>query len=139
MSEFTADLPSDWQIHCPPQVEGGQAAAQELLDGTPELTALFAYNDLVAVGALRACEEAGLNVPRDLAIIGCDDIPLAALVSPALTTIHIPTYNLGQHTMNLLLQMVEQGQDIRQSIVVSPHLVIRDSSGPAISQQRSAS
>jgi LacI family transcriptional regulator len=137
IAEYTSDLPSDWHIHCAPQVEGGQAAAQALLNSTPELTALFAYNDLVAVGALRACEEGNLKVPKDLAIIGCDDIPLAALVSPALTTIHIPTYNLGQQTMNLLLNLVEQDQDVSKSIVVSPHLVIRDSSGPAISQQRS--
>jgi len=137
MSEYTPDLPPSWQLNCPPQVEGGQAAAQDLLNSTPELTALFGYNDLVAVGALRACKELGLDVPEDLAIIGCDDISLAALVSPALTTIHIPTYNLGQQTMTLLLQMVDQVQEIPQSIVVSPHLVIRDSSGPAISQQRS--
>jgi LacI family transcriptional regulator len=139
MAEHMPDLPDHWQINCPPQVKGGQTAAQELLDRAPELTALFAYNDLVAVGALRACAEQDLRVPGNVAIVGCDDIPLAALVSPALTTIHIPTYNLGQQTMGLLLQRIDSADEISQSIVVSPHLVIRDSSGPAISSDRPSS
>jgi LacI family transcriptional regulator len=128
-----------WQVHCPPQVEGGQTAAKQLLRRAPELTALLAYNDLVAVGALRACTELGLNIPGECAIVGCDDVPLAALVSPALTTIHIPTYNLGQQAMSLLLDTIqvdtESGRvetDAGRPIVVAPHLVIRDSAGVAV-------
>ena len=73
--------PKRWQIHCPPQVDGGRAAARELLDRAPELTVLVAYNDLVAVGALQACAEMGRNIPHDTAVCGYDDIPLAALVT----------------------------------------------------------
>jgi LacI family transcriptional regulator len=120
-----------WQMHCPPQASGGQAAAGRLLRRAPELTSLIAYNDLVAVGALRACVELGLDVPGDLAIVGCDDIPLAALVSPALTTIHIPKYDLGQQAMGLLLSMMREGDVPPGSIVLLPQLVIRDSAtGP---------
>ncbi|MBN1641849.1 MAG: LacI family DNA-binding transcriptional regulator [Anaerolineae bacterium] len=121
-----------WQEHCAPQVEGGRSAAQVLLQRAPELTALLAYNDLVAVGALRACRDMGWQVPDRLAIIGCDDVPLAALVSPALTTIHVPTYNLGQRALGLLLEMMGDEDGRPEPIVVSPHLVIRDSSGHAI-------
>jgi LacI family transcriptional regulator len=93
---------------------------------------LLAYNDLVAVGALRACAELGRRVPADCAIVGCDDVLLAALVSPALTTIHIPTYNLGQQAMGLLLDLIGQESTQHTPIVISPHLVIRDSSGHSI-------
>ena len=128
-------LPASWQIYCPPQLQGGQIAAHQLLQQAPELTALVAYNDLVAIGALHACAERGLDVPKDCAIIGCDDVLLAALVSPALTTIHIPTYDLGRQAMGLLLDMIESGEPSpagrpRESyipIIVSPHLVLRDS------------
>jgi len=118
---------AEWQIHCPPQVEGGRRAAVELLRRSPELTALLAYNDLVAAGALRACADRGIHVPRDCAIIGCDDVLLAALISPALTTVHIPTYDLGQQAMSLLLEMMEKDKCPPAPIVLLPHLVIRDS------------
>jgi LacI family transcriptional regulator len=83
MRPYADTVPARWQAHCPPQVEGGRVFALDLLRRAPELTALLAYNDLVAVGALRACAELGRRVPQDCAIVGCDDVPLAALVSPA--------------------------------------------------------
>jgi LacI family transcriptional regulator len=123
--------PSEWKTHCPPQVDGGQSAARTLLQRAPELTAVVAYNDLVAVGALWACAELGLSVPEDCAILGCDDVLLAALVSPPLTTIHIPTYDLGQRAMGLLLRMMDPQASERDTqptpILISPTLVIRDS------------
>jgi len=133
-----------WRTHCSPQVEGGQAAARELFRRAPELEALLAYNDLVAVGALRACTELGRRVPDDCAIVGCDDVPLAALVSPALTTIHVPTYNLGQQAMSLLLDMMSRDPTtdrapLLEPIVVCPHLVIRDSVGHPARQSHSPS
>ena len=132
MRARVSQVPAHWQEPCAPQVEGGRAAALELLQRAPDLTALLAYNDLVAVGAMRACVEVGRRVPEDCAIVGCDDVPLAALVSPALTTIHIPTYNLGQCTMSLLFDMMGQDADCPEPIIISPHLVIRDSSGQPI-------
>jgi LacI family transcriptional regulator len=122
----------DWQEHCAPQVEGGRTAALALLTRAPKVTALLAYNDLVAVGALRACAELDRRVPEDCAIVGCDDVLLAALVSPALTTVHIPTYNLGQQALGLLLDLINEKEPPAKPIIVSPHLVIRDSSGHTI-------
>ena len=131
MRDANLDPPSKWQIPCPPQVDGGQAAARELLKRAPELTVLVAYNDLVAVGALRACAELELRVPTDCAILGCDDVLLAALVSPPLTTIHIPTYELGQRATGLLLEMMEpkaaRANAQPEPITVSPSLVVRGS------------
>jgi LacI family transcriptional regulator len=141
MQAYGIRPPQDlWQIHCAPQLEGGEIAARQLLQRAPELTALVGYNDLVAIGALHACAEKGLRVPEDCAVVGCDDVLLAGLVSPALTTIHIPTYALGKQAMDLLLEMIE-GDPGRGGeptggkgsghpparLIVSPHLVLRDS------------
>ena len=132
MNTAVDEVPAHWRAHCAPQVEGGRTATLELLRGAPELTALLAYNDLVAVGAMRACIDLERRVPQDCAIVGCDDVPLAALVSPALTTVHIPTYNLGQRSMALLFDMMSKEANHTQPISISPHLVIRDSSGQPI-------
>jgi LacI family transcriptional regulator len=112
---------------CPPTVEGGQVAAREMLKAHPELTALFCFNDLVAVGALQACAETGVSVPRELAVVGCDDIPLAALVTPPLTTCRAPRYELGAEAVRLLLNRIRGSAKGSLDVVLQPRLVIRNS------------
>jgi LacI family transcriptional regulator len=116
-----------WVRHCAPTVEGGRQGALELLNDFPELTALFCCNDLVAVGALHACGELGMAVPGDVAIVGYDGIPLAELVTPALTTCRVPRYELGSEAVRLLLDQVEGREDEFPEIVLQPELVIRAS------------
>jgi LacI family transcriptional regulator len=84
---------------------------------------LICYNDLVAVGALQACAELGLRVPDDVAIVGFDDAPLAALVTPALTTLRIPKYEIGADAARMLFERI-QGQRNQAEIVHKPELVI---------------
>jgi LacI family transcriptional regulator len=124
-----ADVNCDvsWVRHCPPMVAGGQEVAHELLITQPEISALFCYNDLVAVGALQACSELGRRVPDDVAVVGYDDIPLAALVTPALTTCRVPRYELGSQTVALLLDQINDCSDDCQEIVLAPELVVRAS------------
>jgi LacI family transcriptional regulator len=124
-----AGLPynSAWVRHCSPMVEGGQETAHELLTDHPGLTALFCYNDLVAVGALQACADLGRRVPDDLAIVGFDDIPLAALVTPPLTTCHVPRYELGAQAMRLLLDRIAGCPDVCVEIILQPELIVRAS------------
>jgi LacI family transcriptional regulator len=112
---------------CASNVEGGRVAACEFLAHLPELTALLCYNDLVAIGALQACAELGLSVPSDLAIVGFDDIALAAWVSPPLTTCGSPRFELGVEATQLLLDRIEGGTGQSQEIVVQPELVVRSS------------
>ena len=119
-----------WVQHCAPTVEGGSDAAITLLTAHPELDALLCYNDLVAVGALQAAASLGRVVPDDFAITGFDDIPLAALVSPPLTTCHVPVQDLGGEAMRLLLKQIAGcNQSCEEVMLVEPALVIRVSSG----------
>ncbi|CAA9297951.1 MAG: hypothetical protein AVDCRST_MAG77-5373 [uncultured Chloroflexi bacterium] len=83
--------------------EGGAAAMQRLLALPNPPTAVFAGNDLMAIGALAAARRAGLRVPEDLAVVGYDDIPEAAVTTPALTTVAVPKYEMGRAAADVLL------------------------------------
>ncbi|MBA3822716.1 MAG: LacI family DNA-binding transcriptional regulator [Ktedonobacterales bacterium] len=111
---------------CAPDAEGGYQAARALLAGTTPVPALLCYNDLVAVGALQACREAGLRVPDDVAIIGCDDIALARLITPALTTLRVDKSAIGAAAFGLLLARIE-GDGTDAEVVFTPELVLRAS------------
>lgn len=86
----------------PPTITGGAAAAAQLLGEHPEVTALFAFNDLMAVGAIRALRERGRDVPGDCAVVGYDDLTLAADLDPPLTTVHTDKYELGRTLVEAL-------------------------------------
>ena len=116
-----------WSRPCSYEVEGGRETTRLLVKEHPELTAIFCYNDLVAVGALQACAELGLRVPEDIALVGFDDIPMAALVTPPLTTVRVPRYDMGDHAMRLLLKRVEGLSKAHEQIVLHPELVVRAS------------
>ncbi len=118
---------SRWIKHCAPTVTGGRASARTLLGDTPELTALFCFNDLVAIGALQTCVELGLTVPDNVAIVGFDDIPLAALVTPSLTTCRVSRYELGTRAMELLLERINGDAEEDKEIVLPTELVVRNS------------
>ncbi|MGC9522363.1 MAG: LacI family DNA-binding transcriptional regulator [Anaerolineae bacterium] len=129
-----AGLPtqSSWIRPCAPVAEAGREVARELLSRQPELTALLCYNDLVAVGALRACVDLGRQVPDDLAVVGFDDILLAALVTPPLTTCRIPRKELGVQAVKQLFAQIRsvdvEGVPVEsQEIILQPELVIRAS------------
>jgi LacI family transcriptional regulator len=93
----------------------------------PDLTALFCFNDLVAVGALQACAQAGRDVPGDVAVVGHDDIPLAALVTPQLTTCRVPRYDLGAAAVVALLRQIDGQSAGSEEKVLQPQLIVRAS------------
>ena len=118
----------------PATTAGGRAAMRALLALRSEQrpTAVFCGNDLLAVGALKECSINGVRVPDDVSIVGCDDIELARLVTPELTTIAVPARELGARAARLLLAAIE-GKATRASLGARPlavSLVARGSSGP---------
>ena len=116
-------IPGDFHI------ESGYAATLRLLNLPDPPTAIFAFNDLMAVGAMHAASQAGVEVPRDLSIVGFDDIELASYVTPALTTVKQPTMEMGKKAVQLLIERIED-KDIPTRCHISPtELIIRDSSG----------
>ncbi len=114
----------------PPDVDGGARAAHALLAHDPEIDGLLCFNDLVAAGALQAATELGLSVPRDLSVIGYDDILFARMFTPALSTIRAPTYDLGRHAATMLLDRM-RGEGRGVDIVLQPELIVRGSTVPA--------
>ncbi len=117
----------EWEQDCPSNVQGGLEAACAFLPAHPELTALICFNDLVAVGVLQACTRLGRRVPEDLAIVGFDDIPIAALVTPPLTTCHSTQFEIGTQAISLLFKCMEGCTNGREEIVLEPELVVRAS------------
>jgi len=108
----------------------GAAGAQRLLPARP--TALFVASDTMAIGALKALRQANLQVPRDIALVGFDDVPIAAAVEPALTTVRQPIERLGSMSADLLLNLIENGAEAPASvhrIVLPAELVVRQSCG----------
>jgi LacI family transcriptional regulator len=120
------NLRPELRMACMPTWEGGYNATHTLIETYPDIDSLICYNDLVAVGALQACVDLGKRVPEDIAIVGFDDILLARTTRPALTTLRVPTYEVGGKLMRLLLERV-QGRPEPKEIVIKPELIIRAS------------
>ncbi len=120
-------LANDRYVSCPPTIAGGVEAASAALSATPALDALVCYNDLVAVGALQACASRGYRVPEDVAVVGCDDIPLAALVTPSLTTFGLSKRDLGATAARTLLARLQNHDTRAEEGVLEPSLIVRAS------------
>jgi LacI family transcriptional regulator len=110
----------------PPYREDGRLAAIGLLTDRPDVDALYCYNDLIAIGAIQACAELGLRVPEDIAVVGYDDILLAGLITPALTTLRVSKYDVGAAAAQMLFDRISKHTD-QDEIVITPELVIRAS------------
>jgi DNA-binding LacI/PurR family transcriptional regulator len=108
--------------------EGGMKAAEELLRNDSQITALFALNDKMALGAIKKLNELGLRVPQDIAVVGFDDIPQASYSIPSLTTVHQPLYEIGKLACERLVELVH-GNVSRVQEVIPIYLVVRESCG----------
>lgn len=112
-------------------IQSGEQAMRTLLSRTPRPTAVFAANDEMAIGAVRAVKAAGLGVPEDISIIGFDDQRIAALYDPPLTTVHIPTAEIGYRAM-LMLERVLGDSLIDRDIVLPTRIEVRATTAPPV-------
>jgi LacI family transcriptional regulator len=110
------------------------AAAQQLLErgivAAGGVTAIFAFNDQMATGAIGALQRAGCRVPEDISVVGFDDIPQSAAIFPALTTIAQPIGEMGTIGVRLLLDRIARRDAPYQRVRLAPRLVVRESTGP---------
>jgi LacI family transcriptional regulator len=110
--------------------ELGYPVVQQLLATKQPFTALVAFNDISAIGAIRALQDLSLSVPRDVSVIGFDDIKGAAFAMPRLTTIRQPLAEIGRIATQSLLNRIHGTATPRDEIVVEPKLIVRESTGP---------
>jgi len=114
-----------------PSPQLGYPFAKQLLARNKPFTALFAYNDISAIGAIRAFQESGFRVPEDISVMGFDDISGAAFNTPSLTTVRQPLGRMGQVAAQTLLERIEGKQDYPSEIAIEPELVVRESTARA--------
>jgi LacI family transcriptional regulator len=113
------------------QFEDGYIAAKQLLQQGPRPTAIFALNDVLAIGVLKAAAELGLQVPQALSLVGFDDITLASYVVPALTTVAQPIYDMGETAAQILLRQMNDSNPPIETIRFDTRLIVRESTAPA--------
>lgn len=131
------EVAPEWLVAGDLTQRGGAEAVGQLLRVEPGVTAVIAGNDLMAIGAINRIQQHGLQVGRDIALGGFDDIPLAAYTSPPLTTIHQPIYEIGRQVCAMLIALVNGLTPTPSHILLEPTLVIRESSGPPIAPHAS--
>lgn len=125
----------------PPPLRGDWSAksgfeAGRMLARISDLTAVFAANDAMAVGVLRALHEAGRQVPAEVSVVGFDDVPEAPYFNPPLTTVRQDFDEVGRRSLELLLRQVKTGVRTRDLSIVSPTLVVRESAAPVAGARR---
>ncbi|MGH7775736.1 MAG: LacI family DNA-binding transcriptional regulator [Candidatus Dormibacterales bacterium] len=108
--------------------ETGREAMDRLLSLARPPTAVFAVNDMAAIGAHGLAKERGLRIPEDVAIVGYNDVPLASRLSPPLTTLRVPVREFGRLSAAMLIEEIEGGREVRRRVVMEPQLVVRGSS-----------
>jgi DNA-binding LacI/PurR family transcriptional regulator len=117
--------------------ELGYPVVQALLAGGKKFTAIVAFNDMSAIGTVRALQDFGLRVPEDVSVIGFDDISAASFNNPRLTTIRQPLSNMGRIAAQSVLNRIHQSEQFRKEVSVEPELVVRESTARARTRKRS--
>jgi LacI family transcriptional regulator len=112
------------------EIPGGRRAARALLELADPPTAIFAFNDNLAIGAIQAARERGMRVPEDLSIVGFDDVEHATIVTPALTTVRQPLAEMGRTAVSLLMRLVERQRFETLRVELGTRLVVRESTAP---------
>nr|HQH73812.1 LacI family DNA-binding transcriptional regulator [bacterium] len=127
MRESGIDLAGCPYVMCKGTCASATEATRELLRGHPTTTALMCFSDLIAFGAYKAIQDQGRNIPADIGVVGFDDVDLATIVSPPLTTVHIPRYDMGKTAMRILLKAMAGEKIEPLGQFMETRLVVRES------------
>lgn len=111
----------------PSSVEGGKQMGLKMLQAAERPTAIFAGNDLVAIGIIQAARELGLSIPDDVSVVGYDNTILAAISNPPLTTVAQPFHDMGRQVMDLLIEEIKGEKKGKKRVVMLPELCVRES------------
>jgi LacI family transcriptional regulator len=115
------------EIECEPDEQGGHEATKLLFQRQPKVDGIFCFNDLVALGALGALNELGVSVPDQVAVIGFDDLRLASLTTPRLSTLHVDKLDLGRSMVRMLLERIRGDIQVEDECIIRPKLIVRES------------
>lgn len=121
----------DLVIECGATIEDGYQGALKLLNLVPRPTAIIAINDLLAMSTMRAAADLGLRVPKDLSVVGYDDIPMANYLVPRLTTVTKDAYSAGKTAFEMVMARMQNPDLPRQLTSMTAKLIVRESTGPA--------
>jgi LacI family transcriptional regulator len=132
LSDAAVPFRESYAVHGDLRRSGGEQAAHELLKAHPQLTAIVACNDAMALGAMQAVKALGLRVGSDIAVTGFDNIPTAEYADPPLTTVSQPIQEIGQHLVEMLIQIIHQRPLSEPHVLLSPKLIVRDSCGAKV-------
>ncbi len=130
LREYGLKLYSWWAVFADFTQKAGYEAAKKMLRGGSRPTAIFAANDVIALGVMEAAEELGFSIPQDLSLVGYDDISYAALPRIQLTTVAQPTYEMGKIAAEYLLAVCEGEAREKLRCMLSPRLVVRKTTAP---------
>lgn len=126
LAEFNLPVDESLIVQCDGGIAGGIQAVPELLKNPDLPTAIFCFNDLTAIGVINALRELGYQVPRDMSVVGFDDLALSAYYHPALTTIHQPSQEVGKKAVEMLVRLMNGDTSVTPQVMV-PKLVVRRS------------
>ena len=133
LPELTIQLQSKHGGEDPSTPDEGYMYGQKLLDRKEPFTALVAFNDMSAIGAIRAFQDKGLRVPQDVSVLGFDDIQAASFQNPRLTTVRQPMHRMGELAAITLLKRITNPEEVQKNLRLHAELIIRESTGPATS------
>jgi DNA-binding LacI/PurR family transcriptional regulator len=117
------------EINAGYSLQDSREAVMELLKKRPDVKAIFAKDDLKAIASIQGIKELGLKVPEDIAVVGYNDYDIARISDPALTTMHVPVYDLGVEVAKMLMKLIVEEPIEEESLILDTQLIIRDSCG----------
>lgn len=125
--EYKLTKKSGYAVEKKQSCDGGYTGLRQLMDSCPDITAVFCANDQIAIGAMKAASEMGYRIPQDISVASIDDIEETRYLSPALTSVHIPTTEMGAIAAKVLIDRINNGHRLPAKVYVPGQLIVRES------------